>query len=97
MSAWIEDRPQGTLIRVRLKPRASREAIEEPKGEHGLIVRVTAPPVNNQANQALLNLLARKLKVPKSAITIQSGEGSRTKTLLITGVSAQEVKAAFGF
>jgi uncharacterized protein (TIGR00251 family) len=97
MSGWVEDRPEGARIRVRVKPRSSREAIEEPQGEGELIVRVSAPPVDNQANQALINLLSKKLRVPKSALVIQTGETARVKTILVKGLSAEQAKAALGF
>ena len=71
---------------VRVVPRASRDVIE---GEHAgaLKVRVTAPPVDDRANQALRRLLAEHLNVPVSAVRIVAGEKSRNKRVAIAGVS----------
>jgi len=71
-------------IRVRLQPKASRNEItgykEDPAtGEKVLQVRVTAPPVDGKANKALIQLLAKEFKVPKSRIKILQGETSRDK------------------
>jgi len=82
------------VIAVRVAPRASRDAIE---GEHAgaLKVRLTAPPVDGRANDALRRLLAERLKVPVSAVRILSGENSRTKRVQIAGVSRQQLMDCF--
>lgn len=71
---------------VRVQPRASRDEIT---GEYqeGLKVRLTAPPVDDRANEGLRRLLASKLKVPLAAVRIASGEHGRTKRVEIRGVS----------
>jgi uncharacterized protein len=78
------------LFRVRVQPRASRDAIE---GEHdgALKVRVTAPPVEGRANDSLRRLLAEHLNVAVSAVRIVSGENSRNKRVSITGVTRAQV------
>ncbi len=73
-------------IRVRLQPKASRSEVtgyrEDPAtGDQVLGVRVTAPPVDGKANKALLALLAKEFKVPKSKIRIIQGETSRDKLI----------------
>lgn len=75
---------------VRVAPRASRDAIE---GEYqgALKVRLTAPPVEDRANEALVRYLAECLKVPKSAVRIVAGEKSRTKRVEIAGVSRAQI------
>ena len=75
---------------VRVQPRASRDEIV---GEYqdGLKIRLTAPPVDDRANEALRKLLASRLKVPLSAVRIMSGEHSRTKRVEIQGVTAEAV------
>jgi hypothetical protein len=77
---------------VRVQPRASRDAIE---GEHegALKVRLTAPPVDDRANESLRRLLADRLKVPLAAVRILSGERSRMKRVAVSGVSADQVRA----
>lgn len=76
---------------VRVQPRASRSEIV---GEHGgaLRVRLSAPPVDGAANEALVDLLARALDVPRRAIRIVGGHGSRGKTVEVEGVDAAAVR-----
>jgi uncharacterized protein (TIGR00251 family) len=80
------------LFRVRVQPRASRDAIE---GEHAsaLKVRLTAPPIEGHANESLRRLLAERLNVPVSAVRIVSGENSRNKRVSIAGVTRAQVLA----
>jgi len=80
----------GVAFAVRVTPRASRDAIE---GEHAgaLKVRLTAPPVEDRANEALVRLLAERLKVPRSAVRIVAGAKSRTKRVEVTGITAAQV------
>jgi uncharacterized protein (TIGR00251 family) len=77
---------------VRVQPRASRDEIV---GEYqdGLKIRLTAPPVDDRANEALRKLLASRLKVALAAVRIASGERSRTKRVEIFGVSAEIIRA----
>ena len=78
------------FFRVRVTPRASRDAIE---GEHegALKVRLTAPPVDDRANEGLRRLLAGKLGVTASAVKILSGVKARTKQVSVAGVTAAQV------
>jgi uncharacterized protein (TIGR00251 family) len=77
---------------VRVQPRASRDEIV---GEHqdGLKIRLTAPPVDDRANEALRKLLASRLNVQLAAVRIASGEHSRTKRVEIFGVTATMIEA----
>lgn|SRR5690348_3960043 len=88
----IVERDGCVVFAVRVAPRASRNAIE---GEHGgaLKVRLTAPPVEGRANDALRSLLAEHLNVPVNAVAIVAGEASRAKRVSITGVSAAQILA----
>jgi len=88
----IQERGGAVIFAVRVVPRASRNAIE---GEYqgALKVRLTAPPVDDRANDALVRLLAERLNVPRSAVRIVAGEKSRTKRIEIAGVTrAQLIK-----
>ena len=81
----------GTVVfAVRVTPRASRGAIE---GEYqgALKVRLTAPPLEDLAKEALRRLLAARLNVPLSAVRIVGGEKSRNKRVAIEGVSRAQV------
>jgi hypothetical protein len=79
--------PGGATLRVRVQPRASREAIV---GERAgaLAVRVTRPPAEGAANQAVVALLAARLRLPRSKIRILRGHASRDKLLLLEDTSA---------
>ena len=80
---------------VRVHPRASREEVA---GEYqdSLKIRLTAPPVDDRANDALRKLLASRLKVPLAAVRIASGEHSRTKRVEIRGVTPEMIRALAG-
>lgn len=84
-------------IPVRLTPGASSDRIDgwdiDPDGRPVLKVRVRARPVEGQANEALVKLLAKALGVPKSAMAIQRGGQSRTKMVTVDGLSEPELKA----
>ncbi|MBZ5694734.1 MAG: DUF167 domain-containing protein [Acidobacteriia bacterium] len=88
----IREHEGSVVFAVRVAPRSSRDAIE---GEYqgALKVRLTAPPVDDRANDALRRLLAGRLKVPVSAVRILAGEKNRTKRVAIAGVSCAQVLA----
>ena len=95
MGIWkmdVQEHQVKVSLAVHVSPRASRNAIE---GEHqgALKVRLTAPPVDNRANEALRRLLAERLNVPISAVRIIAGEKSRTKRVEIGGVTRAQVLA----
>lgn len=81
---------ESALLRVRVTPRSSRNAVDGFAGEP-LKVRLTAPPVDGKANRALVEILAEKLHVPRKSIEIVAGEASRQKTLRIHGLSSAEL------
>ncbi|MFZ0432500.1 MAG: DUF167 domain-containing protein [Candidatus Acidiferrales bacterium] len=77
---------------MRISPRASRDAIE---GEHAgaLKVRLTAPPLDGRANDALRRLLAARLNLPLAAVRIVAGEKSRNKRVEIRGITPSQFLA----
>jgi len=76
---------------VKVQPKGSRNRIE--KVEEGrLKIRVTVPPEGGKANQAVVELLAKTLRVPKSSVKIKRGTTSRVKTVEIFGVNADYLK-----
>ncbi len=79
-------------FRVRVQPRASRDEVVG-EWEGALKVRLTAPPVDDRANEALCRFLAARLNVPASAVKILGGEHSRTKRVQVRGLSAAQVQA----
>src|SRR5262245_45681856 len=82
----------GARLRVRVTPRASRDAIVGARGG-ALVVRVAAAPVDGAANTALVRLVARALGVPPSSVEVVRGATGREKQLQVTGLGADEVRA----
>jgi uncharacterized protein (TIGR00251 family) len=80
-------------VTVRLTPRASRDEIVGFDGET-LRVRVTAPPVDGRANQALTRLLAKALGVGRGDVRIVSGQGARTKVVEVEGPDEAGIRRA---
>jgi hypothetical protein len=90
MSFAVEERAGSVRLRVKVQARAHREEIV---GVHdgALRVRVTAPPVAGRANQAVVELLAERLRLPRSSVKITSGERSPQKTIEVAGLGAAAV------
>ena len=80
----------GVLITVRVVPRAARSGLAGIR-EDALLVRLNAAPVAGAANSELIEVLSEALGVPKRAVSIAVGERSRRKTVLIRGLSADDV------
>lgn len=80
-----------SYIRVKVLPRSSRNEIIA-KQEDYYKVRLTAPPVEGKANKALLELLAKKLRIPKRSVEIISGKGSKLKSIRILGLSPERIE-----
>lgn len=84
-------------LAVKLTPGASADRIDgwdvDAEGRPVLKVRVRARPVEGEANEALVKLLARALGVAKSAVSVQRGGQSRTKILEVAGLSEDEAKS----
>jgi uncharacterized protein (TIGR00251 family) len=78
-------------IDVRLTPRAAREQIAPAPGG-GYLVRVTAPPVDGRANDALCRLIARRARVAPSRVTLVRGAKTRTKTVRVEGLDAAALR-----
>jgi hypothetical protein len=91
----ITEKNGAVSFAVRVQPRASRDEIAG-EWQDALKIRLTAPPVDDRANEALRRLLAARLKVPLSAVRITAGERSRTKRVEVRGVSAGAVRALAG-
>ena len=84
----------GILLSVKLQPRASANEIGEPLGDE-LRIKVTAPPVDSAANEALIRLLADHLNCPRNCIELLRGATSRHKVVKLHGLTAEHVAAAF--
>ncbi len=95
MSPRLSRTDEGTLLPVRVTPRASRTQID---GELDGAVRIklNAPPVDGAANKALCEFLASHLKCKKRDVSIVRGEKSREKSVLIRGMEPDEVLLKLG-
>ena len=89
---YLHAQPDGTLLAVKLQPRASANQIGEALGDE-LRIKVTAPPVDAAANQALVELLAKTLGCSRSRVELLRGHTSRHKALKLHGFSPAEVFA----
>jgi uncharacterized protein len=87
----IHDTRTGSRFAVRVRPSARENAILGELGD-ALKVSLTAPPVAGKANDACIEFFANLLKVPRSSVTIASGQHSRRKVLQVSGLSAAEVR-----
>lgn len=88
--AFMKAQPDGVLLAIKLQPRASKNEIGEALGEE-LRIKVTAPPVDAAANEALLRLLAETLDCPRSKVELVRGHTSRHKIVKIYGTTAAQI------
>lgn len=87
----IQESAGGVSFTVKIHPRARKDAIP---GEFGdaLKLSLTSPPVDGRANEACIEFFAKLLMVPRSSVTIASGQTSRQKVIWVSGLSAEEVR-----
>lgn len=87
--------PTGSRLRLRVQPRASRNEVV---GLHGdaIRVRLTAPPVDGAANEALVRFLADRLAVGRRALTLVAGQSGRSKIVEVAGVGPEEAARRLG-
>lgn len=95
MPAFLRPQADGLLLSVKLQPRASADEIGEALGNE-LRVKVTAPPVDAAANEALLRLLAQELHCPRNRVDLVRGHTSRHKTIKLYGLAAEDVLKNLG-
>jgi uncharacterized protein (TIGR00251 family) len=80
----------GTLLAVKLQPRASKNEIGAPLGDE-LKIKVTAPPVDAAANEALVKFLAEKLDCSRGRVELIRGHTSRHKTIKLHGFKPEDI------
>ena len=86
---WATEKDDGILITIRVVPRASKAGVRGMMGD-AIRIAVNAPAESGKANKELVKRLASLLGVRKSAVSIVSGEKSRTKRVHVAGVSRDE-------
>ncbi len=83
---------------MRLTPKAAADRVDgweaDEQGRPFLKVRVTAPPIEGRANEALIAFLAKRLKLPKSRLSLLAGDTSRLKQIEVEGLDEAALKAA---
>jgi uncharacterized protein (TIGR00251 family) len=82
----------GVLITVRVVPRSGRSGLAGTR-DGAVLVRLNAAPVDGAANAELIEVIAGALGVPRRAVAIATGLKSRRKTVHVSGVSEEEVRA----
>jgi uncharacterized protein (TIGR00251 family) len=87
-ATFLRAESEGVMLSVKLQPRASANEIGEALGDE-LRIKVTAPPVDSAANEALIRLLAETLDCPRNRIELVRGNTSRHKVLRLHGISAE--------
>jgi uncharacterized protein len=92
LPGFLHPQPDGTLLSVKLQPRASANEISGPLGAE-LRIKVTAPPVEAAANEALVELLADRLDCARGRVELVRGHRSRHKILKLHGFAPEEVFA----
>jgi uncharacterized protein (TIGR00251 family) len=83
------------MFAVKVQPRAKKNAIVGELGD-ALKVALTAPPIDGRANQACIEFFADLLNVPRSAVTIVSGQSSRNKVIRVTGSTVNTLRSRLG-
>ena len=92
MPPWLRQEPQGLLLELLVQPRASRTRVA---GEHGgrLKIQLAAPPVDGEANAALVAFLAGALGIRRADVAIVGGAAGRRKTVRVAGIAAAAAEA----
>ena len=87
----LREKDGAVIVQVVLQPRASRDEVLEQQG-CSLKIRVTAPPVDNQANKKLCALLSKLVGVGRKQVEVIGGHKGRIKQVRITGSTLDEVR-----
>ncbi|MDO4576427.1 MAG: DUF167 domain-containing protein [Planctomycetia bacterium] len=91
MNILVEPHPQGVVLSVKAFPGAKKNEIRETVGGE-LKVCCTQIPEKGKANKAILEVLAKGLKLRKSQLTLLSGETDAHKKILLEGITAEELR-----
>jgi len=87
----VHQTPTGVSFAIKVHPRAKKNAISGEAAD-ALKLSLTAPPIDGRANEACIEFFANLLDVPRSSVTIASGETSRRKVIRVAGLSPDEVR-----
>ncbi len=87
----ITDAKRGAAFTVRIVTRAQRDELVGIQEDGSLKIRLTASPIDNQANEALIRFLAQRLNVEEARIEIVAGKEHRDKMISVEGITADDV------
>jgi len=87
----LHDGQKGAALAIRVTPRASKNEIVDILSDGTVKIRLTAPPVEGQANEALIKFLSKVLDVPISSLEIVAGDTGRDKLVSIKDMDAEVV------
>lgn len=93
MTDWLRADGDGVVLSLHIQPGAKKTEIVGLHGEF-LKIRLAAPPVDGKANAALIEFLAAKVSLGRTAVSLISGETSRAKRVRISGLSGEAARAA---
>jgi len=91
MAEYLSETTEGTVINVRARPRSSKAGLDGIMGD-AVKVRIRCAPVDGKANKELVETLSDAFDLAKSCVVFKSGETSKTKRLLLRGLSAADVR-----
>ena len=91
----LTETPEGVILNVKAQPRSSKAGIDGLLGD-AVKVRIRCAPVDVKANKALVETLADAFDLPKSMVVFKSGETSKTKRILLKGVTSARVREVTG-
>lgn len=89
--SYLTETPEGVILNVKAQPRSSKSGLDGILGD-AIKVKIKCAPVDGKANKELVETLADVFDLPKSSVVFKSGETSKTKRILLKGVSAERVQ-----
>lgn len=90
--AYFFENVDGIILNVKAQPRSSRSGLDGLVGD-AVKVRIRSAPVDGKANKELVETLADAFGLPKSRVVFKGGETSKTKRILLQGLTAEQVRA----
>ena len=93
---YFTETPEGIVLNVRAQPRSSKAGIDGLWGDDAVKVRIRSAPVDGKANKELIETLADAFDLPKSAVSFKGGETSKTKRILLRGLTSAALRAVIG-
>lgn len=93
--AYFTETAEGTILNVKAQPRSSKAGVDGLLGD-AVKVKIKCAPVDGKANKELVDTLAGVFGIPKGRVVFKSGETSKQKRILLTGISADAVRRVVG-